>query len=450
MPGKSVHANEMQHSKIVNCHQAITVDSENVVTLEVNVNTESLEGVKMDDRTRSSESKPTGNNTAIITSQNAPVATQDAAKTPKQGVIEVSIRPPSQGQQIAGESLLTRDQQSGLHVRDYHLADTPSPLPTHRPPTEFRVEVSRAGNEPVNVYQQPRRPGMFQNTQSRGPPPLRPRVPEATSVNPPITGQYQRNYPQMPTESPQPRRPHFSSSKWMSPQAQPPTQQVQSLRASGPSGVQFQPRISVNHGPLHQANRGSIAANPRCPPNVSLFQPTKRRRVDERSGSDGLHMHVVSSNSNYVMHNFKVNKSPWASGGDRGRQNVQISGSLLGKQALYTASPSNQPRGTYLSQSAPNILPAAYPDQHRFHAPEKAPDRSPAGIGQGQLVERVFYPSTGPAPGGSEHHNSQIVMEAQHGRSTNKLNANNQPAGPNGTVYVVQEYQVLNVVSIIR
>lgn len=357
-------------------------------------------------------------------------------------MIELSVRSCSQGQGIAVESLATRDQKNGLQSEEN--PQTPS-TSAHRRPQEFRVEQVLSRQEQGNILQQAPRLEMPQHTQTRGPPPLRPRIQEVTSGNPHITGQGYS--PQMPAESSLTRRPQFSSSKWISSQSQQPNQQVRLLQASRHDDLQSQPHPSVNHVPLDQANHSSVTAIPRGPPNVSLFNSPKRRRVEKRPASDGNNMHVVASNNNYVMHNFKVQKPIWTTEGERGQNSVRASRPLPANRLVFTNSPSNQSPGTYSSHGTLKSQPAVYREQYPLPATDKAPDRSPAGLSQGQLVERVFYPSSRLQPANNEYHSAQRVMSAHHRRHIERGPTSGQPVEPNGTVYVVQEYQVRNLVN---
>ena len=434
---KFAFSNRTQHpAKIVNGQR---VHSELVIAPNSNGNAESFDDVKTGDHTRTLETRVACKNSEISKAQDIPVVVEDATKMSKEDVIEVSICPPLQAHGITTESSVRQDHQNGLHLKGYHPEET-LPVPsTQLPRPEFRVEVSRAMQGQVSIYQQPPRP---QEAPTRGPPPLRPRIQEVSSINSPVTGQHQGYYPQTLTESPLLRRPQFSSAKWISPQRYQPNQQAQLLQATGPVDSHLQTHPVVNHGPSGQDNNRSTAFNPRGPPNVSLFHPPKRRRVENHPTSGSLQMHVVASNSNYVMHNFKVQRTPWTVQ-ERGRQNGQTSGPLPSNQVVYTTSPSipsNQIPGTYLSQDTPKSQPPVYPEQY------PAPNRPPAGLSQGQLVERVVYPSTAIQPARNECHGGPRVMTADHRRHSERERGNDQPAEPNGTVYVVQEYQVLNVV----
>lgn len=444
VPEKSTYSNRIQPpAKIVNDHQAAVVNSELVVAHNTNGKTESFEEVKTGDRTRTLETRVPCNNSEISKAQNVPIVVEDATKMSKEDVMEISMCPPLQAHGVTTENLVKRNHQNGLHVQGYHPGETLPAPSTQLPRPEFRVEVSRAMQGQVNIYQQPPRPEMPQGAPTRGPPPLRPRIQEVSSINSLVTGQHQGYYPQTLTESPRLRRPQFSSAKWISQRYQ-PNQQAQLLQASGPSDGHLQPYPAVNHGPSGQAKHRSTADNPRGPPNVSLFHPPKRRRVGNHPAKGSLQMHVVASNSNYVMHNFRVQKSPWTVQ-ERVQQNGQTSGPLPTNQVVYTTSPSNpstQIPGTYLSQGTPKSQPSAYPEKF------PAPNRPPVGVSQGQLVERVVYPSTAIQPGSSECHSGPRVMTADHRSHNERERGTDQPAESNGTVYVIQEYQVLNIVSL--
>ena len=420
----------MQNSKIVNNKEAV---SHQVNTYKIDEN-----AGQASDHTKAPESRIHCYDTGIGLAQNVPVANEDATKTlsAKDTTVEILKRVSSQEQRITIESLATRDQQNRLQTQTVQFPHAPS---IHRPNSELRVEGPHAGQEQPNIYQRPARVDMLQHTQIHGPPPPRPIV---SSGNPPIRGQNQVYFPKTSTESPLTRRPQFSSTRWLASQSQQPNQQVQ---VSGNGNVQPQQHPSVNNSPLERANQRSIATFPRGPPNVSLFQAPKRRRVENASASDGLHMHVVSSNSNYVMHNFKVKQTPTsrALGGEHGKKYVQISGPVSANKVVSPTTSSNQLARSYLTQVVPNSQPGVYPAQYPFHATNKAPDRPSVGPSQGQPVERVFYPSNGPQPGGNEYHNAERVLSTHHQRYNERVQATDPPAEPNGTVYVVQEYQVL-------
>lgn len=323
--------------------------------------------------------------------------------------------------------------------------------------------------------------------------------------------------------------------------------------AQGPTSPQSQwissqPQESSNQVHITQptqADTGSSHSYPvvrRGPPNVSLLPSNKRKRVDALSGSDGLH--VVSSNNDYIMHNFKIQKTP--SGIDNLRKrlkaSVPASGPLRENQAVFVVSTSNQRPGPQLNQSSsnrdavnpthisPSQMPAPHlnqgpsnvhtavnpihlppnqiPEPHLHHGspnlqPLYNPTRSlsnqppvghfnqtpsncqpvvqsarssshqiprtnlnqgsaniqpvvssepqslhgvanvpsqPLGHPHGQLVERVFYPSSRRRQSSTEY--SPRVMSPHPQQHVQPAPANGQPVESNGTRYVVREYQV--------
>ena len=134
-------------------------------------------------------------------------------------------------------------------------------------------------------------------------------------------------------------------SQWISSQSQESSNQVQITQPTKADAVSSHSYPPVRRGP----------------PNVSLLPSNKRKRVDTRSGSDGLH--VVSSNQDYIMHNFKIQKTPSAIDSLRKRLKASIpaSGPLRGNQAVYMVSTSNQQTGPQLNQSSSNLQDAVNP-----------------------------------------------------------------------------------------
>ena len=417
---------------------------------ETDLNKESLEDVK----TRTLESRVPCNSLEVNTAQHIPVVAEVASRTSSGSEIEISICPPSQAQRIAGESSARQGNQNRQQIRQYQPQVAPPNPSTHPPHPELSFEVSFVRQQQGNMTQQSPRPEMPRPTQTRRPQPLGPRIQEVSSANSSV--RHQGYHPNTFTEPRRPPRPQFSSSKWVSSQQQQHHQQARQLQVVGPGDVCPQPHPSSNLGPSQQVNHRSVPDAPRVPPNVSPFHPSKRRRVENHQSSDGLRMHVVSSNSNYVMHNFKVQKTPWAFV-ERGRQNVLLPGHLSTNQVVYTNSPSNpaasgplptsqvvytnspsnpsnQLPATYLSQGVQKGQPASHPGQC------PAPNRPPAGLSQGHLVERVLYPSTVSQPGRGQ--NGPSVMPANPNRHMERARGTNRPVEPN----VVQEYQVLDLV----
>ena len=324
---------------------------------------------------------------------------------------------------------------------------------------------------------------------------------------------------------------------------------AQGQRSPQMQWLSSRPQESNNQVQMSQPTQADVVSshsNPlvrRGPPNVSLLAPNKRKRVDTRSGLDGLH--VVSSNSNYILHNFKIKKTPSAidslrkhlktsasaSAPPRGNQvvymgsqsnqqpqpqlnqgslnhhvavkathispnqipesnlnqaslNVQatanptsIPPSQIPKPYLHQGSPnlqpvynptrslSNQPPVPHFNQTPSNCLPVVqptrgpshpiprtnlnpgsantqpvvYPKPQSFHGVDNA-SIHPLGQSHGQLVERVLYPSTRQRQSSTEY--SPRVMTSHPYQHVQPAPANNQPVEPNGTVYVVREYQV--------
>jgi len=410
-----------------------------------------------------------------------------------------SASSPSQGQRKTSEvqELLMRESESA-----------------HRHSPEVRIEAPRQLQG--QMTQPPARREMSPNPQTLKRPSIRltsQQTQELSASDQNIAGHAQGQ------TSPQ--------SQWISSQPQESSNQEQITQPTQADAVSSHSYVLVRRGP----------------PNVSLLPPNKRKRVDTRSGSDGLH--VVSSNSNYIMHNFKIQKKPSAIDSLRKRlkASAPASGPSRGNQAVYMVSPSNQQPGPQLNQGSSNLQatanpthislnqmpephlnqgssnvhaavnpthippnqipqphmhqgssnlqpvynptrslsnqspvphftqtpsncqpvvqptpksfhpiprtnlhqgsantqPVVYSEPQSLHGVANAPSH-PLGHPHGQLVERMFYPSTRQRQSSTEYGPS--VMSSHPHQHVQPAPANGQPVEPNGTVYVVREYQV--------
>ena len=165
-------------------------------------------------------------------------------------------------------------------------------------------------------------------------------------------------------------------SQWISSQSQESSNQVQITQPT-------QADVVSSHSSYPSVRRG--------PPNVSLLPSNKRKRVDTLSGSDGLH--VVSSNQDYIMHNFKIQKKPSAIDSLRKRLKASIpaSGPLRGNQAVYTVSTSNQQPGPQLNQSSSNLQDAVNPT-HISPSQTPAPHRTQGSSNVHTAVNSTHIP----------------------------------------------------------
>lgn len=384
-----------QPQKIDKTHHASAVDSEAADSYKIDGNTKTLEQVRSSERKRGSlDSRVSCNTSEVETAKQVPVPIVDEANrsSAQNGRGPLTLQASSQGQRKPSDT-----QELHMHMRGSESA--------HRHLPEARIDAPRPLQG--HMSQPPARPAVSPNPQTHGQPSVRPtgqELPAASSPN--ITGHAQGQLTLQP--------------QWLPSQPQRPNIQVQMTQPTQADDVPSHLYPVVRRGP----------------PNVTLFNPYKRRKVDKQSSSNDLH--VVSSNSNYVMHNFKLQKIPTALDNLRKRFKKSVSNSG-GNQAVYTTSPSNQPRGPYFNQSSSNVHPVVYPEQHPIHATDKAPV-NPQGLSQGQLVERVFYPLTGPRQTSTEY--GPRVMSTHPRHQVQPARANGQPVQPNGTMYVVREYQV--------
>lgn len=325
----------------------------------------------------------------------------------------------SQEQRTNEESLLTDDYQIG-----------PQKIPIESPQlncshsSKVSVEVPLVSQDTSKVY----------DNETLGVTRVEPVIHQVSSNNQPITSVHQGCSPESLTI----RQP-FSSSQWTFSQQQLSPQPSQVLRASGFETVGPQTCTSAIQGNVNrQADHCSTVALSGGPKNLSLPRPSKRKRVYNDQDSKGLQMHVVSSSSSYIMHNFKIQRSH-SHLGDR-------SGSSVGaprnaSQALATNSLSNPSNTFSFSSLRPASLrtnPSIYPEQDR------PSNRSAVGLSQGEFVERVFYPSNPPRESTIEHQSNprplKIVVHRR--RSTNDKSG--EP------VNVIQGYQVTEREALLR
>ena len=374
------------------------------------------------------ESMTVCSNSGMSTAQNVPATAQNVTNVllDKDVSVGVLIQPPSQGQKITTESVVTRDRHDKLHLRNIHSSDnTQTPL-NFRPLSVVRVEAHHVGQEQQINHQQSPRLDIHQ--QKRGPPGLNTSVPSGY----PCIQNYQGHFSQRSSESFLPNRQQFSSCRWL---GSPPNQANQN------GHVHRQPHPSVYNRPTDLTNHRSNATPPGGPHNVTFFDQPKRRRVENMSSSNVQRTNIVSSNENYVMEHFKVQRTPVVPGAARSQKYMQTYGPVTTNQAPYISRPLNHPPGTHLNQGVPNSRP---PPNASLHAMNNVQNRPPAGFSQGQLVEKVLYPTAGSQPVGNAYQDYQRVMLPGPHPRTENVRASNKSSQSNNRVYVVQEYQVLS------
>lgn len=317
----------------------------------------------------------------------------------------------SQEQRTNEESLLTDDHQIG-----------PQKIPIESPQlncshsSKVSVEVPLVNQETSKVY----------DNETLGVTRVEPVIHQVSSNNQPITSLHQGCSPESLTI----RQP-FSSSQWIFSQQQLSPQPSQVLRASGFEAVGPQTCPSAIQGNVNrQADHCSTVALSGGPKNLSLPRPSKRKRVYNAQDSTGLQMHVVSSSNSYIMHNFKIQKCH-SHLGDRGGSSVRAPRNA--SQAIPTNSLSNPSNTFSFSSLRPSSLrtnPSIYPEQDRASNPPLV------GLSQGELVERVFYPSNPPRESTTEHQSSPRPLKIVVHR---RMSTNDKAGEP---VNVIQGYQV--------
>jgi len=265
-----------------------------------------------------SESRPHRTDSEEVIIRQSPAATShDTSRSLEQDDRGPSLSSPSQGRQKTSEvqELLMRESESA-----------------HRHSSEVRIEASRQLQG--QMTQTPASLEISPNPQTL----KRPSIRFTSQPTQELSASHQNiaGHAQGQTSS---------QSQWISSQPQESRNKVQITQPTQADGVS---------SPSYPLGR-------RGPPNVSLLPSNKRKRVDTRSGSDGLH--VVSSNSNYVMHNFKIQKPPSAIDSLRKRLKASAapSGPSKSNQSLYMVSPSNQQTGPQLNQGSSNLQIAANP-----------------------------------------------------------------------------------------
>ena len=340
------------------------------------------------------------------------VGNTDRLKQLTEVVMEITKRS-SQEQRTNEESLVTHDHQIGPQKIP---RGSPRPNSSHSP--KVGVEVTLVNQETSKDY----------DNETLGVPRVEPIIHQVSSSNQPITSWHQDCSLGSLTET---TRQPFSSSKSIFSQQQLTPQPLQALRAYRFATVGPQTCPSAIQGNvIRQADHCSTVAPSRGPKNLSLPRPSKRKRVYNDQGSKGLQMHVVSSNSNYIMHNFKIQKSH-SHLGDRSGSSVRAPGNA--SQVVPTKSLSN-PSNTFsfssLSPASLKTNPSIYPEQDR------ASNRPPIGLSQGELVERVFYPSNPSQESTIEHQSTPRPLQIVVHR---RMSTNDKPGEPGN---IIQGYQV--------
>lgn len=427
VPEKSILLNQMRSAKNILENQGETVDNEKVVVERSDKQKVFLQSTEKNAKhSGTTEPMTVCSNSGMSAAQNVPATAQTVENVllDKDVSVGVLIQPPSQGQKITTESVVTRDTHDKLHLQNIHRIDNTQTSSTFRPLSV--VETHHAGQEQQSMHQQSQRFDMPQ--QKRGPPGPDNSVPSGY----PCIQNYQGHFSQRSSESFLPSRQQFSSCRWL---GSPPHQANQN------GHVHRQPHPSVYNRPTNLSNHRSNATPPGGPHNVTFFDQPKRRRVENMSSSNVQRTNIVSRNENYVMEHFKVQRTPVVPGAARSQKYMQTYGPVTTSQAPYISRPLNHPPRTNFNQGVPNSRP---PPNASLHAMNQAPNRPPAGFSQGQLVEKVLYPTAGSQPFGNAYQDYQRVMLPGPHPRTENVQASNKSSQSNNTVYVVQEYQVLS------
>lgn len=347
----------------------------------------------------------------ISTGQVGPMVgpAMDNANTPKTSnevVVDMSTCSFLHGQRKAAETSMIQDHHVGQQKAPAQILQNPCIHLRSPNPLDVCVEVPHARQEPVKIY----------NTENRRP------------ANTLISGQHHSS--QKPTES---TRQQLQMQQMPAQQKHSP-HIVQLLKTRGPDAVVSQSHPLANQGTVNQTDHRSTAAFSRLPPNVSQSRPPKRKRIENPQASEGLQMHVVASNSSYVMHNFKVQKSP-SYLKERSRRKERVPGSMSTNQIAYTNSPSNPanrlPETTLTATPAQNKH-SIYPGVYRASNPTHS------GLSQGQLLERTFYPQEGSQLNRREQQSRPRLMPG-NGHHRMSTSGDDRPLASD--VYAVQGYQ---------
>ena len=424
-----------------NTHQAATVDVAHADRHHFHEHRGKLENVKTSESRRISDSNVHYNNAKQVTAKPAAIAiVGDSRTSSKQTVLGPPTHSPPQRQQLNSDT-------SQVHVRDSESAHRHSP----EIPIEEPHPLQRPRSYPPARSEVPPNPQM--HTQGQALLPIQRQTGhEVLKSSPAITSPVQGHF------SPRPPRP-----QWHPSQLENSTNRLQMPRSSQTDDVSSHSYSTLKRGP----------------PNVSLFdRSNKRKRGDKRWNDDGFH--VVSSNNNYVMHNFKVKPIPKVipkvitkvavpinQRRLQPKPTVSISEHPQGNQAVYTTSPSSQLRRPYLNQGSSNLEPTVHPSRlqpnqrpgqfisqqssrvqpvvhpapHPIHETGKAPVHPPR-LSQGQLAENVVYPSSRPRQASTEYGPRVTPAHSQPSQRVEPAHTYGQPTDTSGTVYVVREYQV--------